>query len=121
MPQYPIIPVAKPRMTQSDQWKKRPVVLKYRAFKDEVRAHGVVLPECNAVVTFYLPMPKSWSKKKRSAMIGKPHQQTPDVDNLLKALADACHTDDSHIWDVHVRKLWAEEGSIVIIKRLALA
>ena len=26
---YPVEPVAKPRMTRSDRWKKRPVVEKY--------------------------------------------------------------------------------------------
>ena len=34
-------------------------------------------------------MPKSWSLKKKKAMNGKPHRQTADIDNLLKALIDA--------------------------------
>jgi len=33
----------------------------------------------------YLPMPKSWSKKKKSAMAGRPHRQKPDRDNIDKA------------------------------------
>ena len=32
-----ICPVAKPRMTQSDKWRERPAVVKYRAFADELR------------------------------------------------------------------------------------
>ena len=32
-----IQPVAKPRMTRSDRWKKRPVVLKYWQFKDALK------------------------------------------------------------------------------------
>ena len=74
---YPITPNTKPRMTQSDKWKKRPCVLQYRAFKDEVRLHKVVLPESHHV-TFVVPMPSSWSLKKQKAHYGKPHQQRPD-------------------------------------------
>jgi Holliday junction resolvase RusA-like endonuclease len=59
-------------------------------------------------------MPSSWSKKKRQAMAGKPHQQKPDKDNLEKALMDAIYADDSHIWDSRVTKLWGEEGQIII-------
>ena len=112
---YPITPVPKPRMTQSDKWKMRPAVLRYRDFCDQVRAAGIELPDYGAVITFVLPMPNSWSKKKRIAMHGKPHQQKPDLDNLLKALADAVHEDDSHIWNFgSVSKLWGNEGLIAI-------
>ncbi len=34
---FPIDVVGKPRMTQRDKWKKRPCVLRYRAFADELR------------------------------------------------------------------------------------
>ena len=113
---YPITPVPKPRMTQRDKWAKRPAVLRYRAFADEVRAHGVIIPEDGATVVFTLPMPKSWSKKKRAAMQGKAHTQTPDWDNLAKALCDAVHGDDSHLHTVAVRKVWGQQGSIEIRK-----
>ena len=36
--QFNVNPVAKPRMTQRDKWKKRPVVDKYYAYKDEMNA-----------------------------------------------------------------------------------
>ena len=32
-----IVPVAKPRMTQSDKWKKRPATDKYWKFKDDLK------------------------------------------------------------------------------------
>ena len=114
MKTYNITPMGKPRMTRADKWKKRPEVLRYRAFCDRVRLLGVELPEAGAHVTFILPMPPSWSKKKRQAMVGKPHQQKPDKDNLEKALMDAIYADDSHIWDSRVTKLWGEEGQIII-------
>lgn len=34
---FDICPLPKPRMTQRDRWAKRPAVLRYRAFCDEVR------------------------------------------------------------------------------------
>jgi len=101
-------------MTQADKWKQRDCVLRYRALKDEIRAHGVTLPEANYHVVFVLPMPLSWSKKKREMMNGQPHQQKPDKDNLEKALLDALFVEDSAIWDGRVSKVWGEEGAIII-------
>lgn len=109
-----IEPVPKPRMTQRDKWAKRPAVLRYREFCDQVRGAGVVLPESGAHIVFHLPMPASWSKQRRAEMLGKPHQQKPDVDNLAKALLDACLAEDQGVWDVRVTKRWAEQGGIEI-------
>ena len=111
---YPIDPVPKPRMTQRDRWKKRACVLRYNAFKDEVRFQRVTIPENGYHITFVLPMPQSWSKKKRAQMDGQPHQQTPDKDNLEKALLDAVYGRDEHIWDGRVTKRWGREGKIIV-------
>lgn len=111
---FNITPLGKPRMTRADKWKKRPEVLRYRAFCDEVRLNNVSLPESGYHVIFVLPMPPSWSKKKRSLMDGKPHQQKPDKDNLEKALLDAIFGEDSHIWDGRVTKIWGETGQMII-------
>lgn len=107
-------PVPKPRMTQRDKWAKRPAVLRYRAFCDQVRDAGASVPESGAHIVFHLAMPASWSKRKRAEMAGKPHQQKPDVDNLAKALLDACLAEDQGVWDVRVTKVWAEQGGIEI-------
>ena len=111
---FNIEPVPKPRMPQADKWKKRPPVLKYFAFKDEVKLNKITLPESHYHITFILPMPKSWSKTKRSEMNGKPHQQKPDKDNLEKALLDAIFDDDSRVWDGRVTKVWGKRGQIII-------
>jgi len=100
-------------MTKSDRWKKRPVVMKYWAFKDQVKLKGIEMPE-EARIIFYIPMPDSWSKKKKEQYLNQPHTQTPDVDNLLKGLMDAVFDDDAHIWNVHVTKLWGQTGQIHI-------
>lgn len=111
---FDITPMGKPRMTRADKWKKRPEVLRYRAFCDEVRLHNVTLPESGYHVIFVLPMPPSWSKKKRAGHDGQPHQSKPDKDNLEKALLDAIFDDDSKIWDGRVTKIWGEAGQIII-------
>lgn len=111
---YPITPIPKPRMTRRDKWHRRKPVLQYFAFKDEVKLHKLTLPESGYHVIFLIPMPKSWSKKKREQMKGQPHQQKPDKDNLEKALLDAIYHEDCRVWDGRSTKLWAEEGAIAI-------
>lgn len=109
---YDILPVPKPRMTQRDKWAKRPAVLRYRAFCDEVRARKIQVPESGAHITFVMPMPKSWSKKKKAELLGQAHQQKPDVDNLCKALLDAVYADDSGVHDIRISKIWSDRGEI---------
>jgi Holliday junction resolvase RusA-like endonuclease len=111
---YPIVPMGKPRQTQRDKWKKREVVTRYHTFKDECRLANVTLPEAGAHVTFVLPMPASWSRKKRDQMDGAPHTQKPDIDNCTKALMDAVFPDDSGVWDIRTTKIWGLEGQIRI-------
>ena len=100
----PITAVPKPRMTQRDRWALRPAVARYRDFCDELRLHMPTyeLPG-ELYITFFMPMPASWSNKKRMAMLGAPHQQKPDVDNLCKSFMDAWKTDDSHVYLIQQR------------------
>lgn len=111
----PITPLAKPRMTRSDKWKQRPCVIRYRDYKDDIRPHAVDL--INPVkITFLLPMPASWSKKKRAAHEGKLHRVKPDLDNLLKGLMDAWLEQDQEVASVWVEKRWSVDGGIIIGK-----
>ena len=111
---YDITPMGKPRMTRSDSWKQRPVVMRYWQFKDKCREQGLMVPESGAHLVFVLPMPKSWSKKKRAEMNGQPHQSKPDVDNITKACLDAVYKDDAHVWDIRTSKVWGETGQIIV-------
>lgn len=111
---YYLTPVAKPRMTQRDRWKKRPVVEKYYVYKDTLRilSKGIDLPD-TFIAVFHMPMPKSWSKKKKGAMDGKPHQQKPDVDNLVKALMDCLAPEgDEKVWGVMAFKYWTSDPRV---------
>ncbi|MGM8949042.1 RusA family crossover junction endodeoxyribonuclease [Enterobacter asburiae] len=111
---YDVTPIGKPRMTRADKWKTRPAVMHYRAFCDEARLRKIYLPESGAHITFVMPMPPSWSKKRREQFNGKPHQSKPDCDNMLKALMDALFDDDARVWDCRITKLWGEKGQIII-------
>jgi Holliday junction resolvase RusA-like endonuclease len=71
------------------------------------------VPGFRLVLEFHIPMPKSWSKKKKAEMVGKPHQQTPDLDNFIKSL-DAIVPEDCGIWDIHAKKFWSITGRIYL-------
>lgn len=118
MKTYPITPTPAPRQSRKDKWQPRPSVLRYRAFRDEVRLRGVKVPPEGATLIFVLPMPESWSKAKKACMDGTPHEQKPDLDNLEKALLDAIYGEDSHVWHLDEKtKWWGREGSITVLTR----
>jgi Holliday junction resolvase RusA-like endonuclease len=100
-------------MSQRDKWAKRAPVLRYRAFCDRVRLMRIEVPPACRVV-FHIPMPASWSEKKRRDCVGQPHLSKPDLDNLQKALLDAVYEDDSCVWRIHAMKVWAREGAIEV-------
>lgn len=114
-------PVAKPRMTRRDRWKRRPAVVRYHDYCDRVRDElarlGIeeVAPGGRLRVQFILPMPASWSKRRRASMAGAPHQSRPDVDNLVKGLLDAALPDgDAGVWQVRAEKYWGGRGGIIL-------
>ena len=117
MTEITITPIGKPRMTQRDKWKGRPVVNSYYAFKDELtikcRQKKFQLSEVLNVV-FVIPMPQSWSKKKKAQFNGMPHTSRPDLDNLIKAVQDCLAKEDSYIHTYKdCRKIWGHEGKII--------
>ena len=104
-----IEPMGAPRMTQRDRWAKRPCVLRYHAFKDVLRASAAgFIPKDASSVSWkaYFPLTKSWSKKKKSELAGKPHQQKPDRDNIDKAILDSLFKEDSVIAFGTIAKYW---------------
>ena len=78
-----------------------------------IRVTGAV----SLTVVFEMPMPKSWSKAKKVRMNGTPHLQTPDTDNLLKAVMDGMRcvwSDDRTVYQVSGTKLWAYDPQVII-------
>jgi Holliday junction resolvase RusA-like endonuclease len=61
--------------------------------------------------TFYMPIPKSLSPKKRLALDGTFHHGRPDLDNLLKLINDISNTvlfnDDAQIAIISGRKVYS--------------
>ena len=116
---FRINPLPAPRMTRADRWKKRPCVLAYFAWKDEIKrlAKGLKYELTPVLdIVFIVPMADSWSPKKKALMDGEPHQQRPDRDNYLKAFQDAFDADDSFVWDGRTTKIWGYEGQIHVKK-----
>ena len=114
---FNITPIPKPRMTRADSWKKRPCVVRYWDYKDNLTLQARALRftvEEHLDIEFHIPMPKSWSKKKKAKMLGNPHQQTPDIDNLSKAFLDSLCEQDNYVWSLVAKKYWSDKGFIKI-------
>ena len=65
-------------------------------------------------VRLYLPMPRSWSQRKRERTHGTMHTVKPDLDNFLKSLFDAMNgkvfKDDNQVAVIHALKYWEWES-----------
>ena len=103
-----LTPVPKPRMTRRDKWAKRPCVLRYREFCNDFKAQAGDYPERPIRVNLvaFLPLPRTWSKSKKITYSGAPHQQTPDIDNLTKAVLDSLFVKDECVAYCNASKFW---------------
>lgn len=100
---------------------RKKYVLKYYEYKRKVRElffqTGLKeFPTNNVWFTFYVPIPRSWSKKKRNLHSFEPHEQVCDASNLHKSLEDSCSDCDRKNWDYRATKFWCDlnEGYIEI-------
>ena len=93
------------------------------ATRDEMLFEGPVM----VTIHCHFKMPKSWSRKRKEAMLYQPHIQLPDLDNLVKSVLDgvnntqyssppATHiwTDDKQVAAVTATKHWSEESSVLV-------
>ena len=116
--EFDITPVPKPRMTRRDKWDSRPIVERYRCYKNNLQFIAAIkkfkMPESDFHIVFYLPIPKNIKGPRRDAMNAQKHQKRPDIDNLLKGFLDALMIEDSVVWDVRTSKLWGDKGKIVV-------
>lgn len=127
---FDIVPMGAVRMTQSDRWKinpnhhnilqrQRPEVTRYFAFKRTIKeqaAKMAYVQENTLEIVFLVPMPNSWSKKKKQRQNRMPVKTKPDIDNYVKAFLDALLTEDGHIWKIIAEKRYAYKGSIIVYK-----
>lgn len=116
-------PLGKPRMTQRDKFVMRPACKRYWDFKAAIRTAAGTLPDQPdmVIVSAWVPMPPSWSKKKSEAMNGQPCRQKPDWDNIGKAVCDALFDEDCCIWVGATIKYWCVAGAECLIVKVLYA
>lgn len=118
------VPMGAVRMTQRGKWTSDSAK-RYLDYKHtiawQIRANYRDGPTDCAVgveITFHMPIPKSWSRKKQQEAIGKPHQVKPDIDNLVKGCFDAANgliwKDDALVVDCKAKKIYSESPGIEI-------
>lgn len=126
---FDVVPMGAPRMTELGYLKKKTtnytpsekayldVVKNYFAYRNillkQAQNMNFILGEYLDIV-FFMPMPLSWSEKKKERMNGTPCKVKPDTDNLVKAIMDTFKKQDSDIWYQKAEKRWADLGSILI-------
>lgn len=125
---FDVIPVGAVRMTQSDKWKTNPnhsdpkkrqreAVQKYFEYKDKVREQAQLMKfhlQGVLEIVFLVPMPFTWSEKKKVRHNRKPVETRPDIDNYVKAFMDALETEDGFVWKVIAEKRYSYKGSILV-------
>lgn len=72
-----------------------------------------------ATINGFFPIPKSLSKKRRTALDGTPHTKKCDADNLAKSVLDGlcgfAYEDDSAISVLLVTKRYSEEPRVEVV------
>ncbi|MED1942075.1 RusA family crossover junction endodeoxyribonuclease [Cytobacillus firmus] len=121
-------PMGAVRMTGRGKFIK-PNAQRYLHYKNHIKWHTKkqlkgrkVLSGALAVeILFIMPIPGSWSKKKRDASVGEWHVKKPDTDNLVKGVFDSLNkiawNDDNQVAKVTACKLYGESPGIEIIIR----
>lgn len=118
-----IAPMPAPRLNRYSRFhpKKQRLQQRYERWKADVRKLALVAgwrPTEELHVIFVIPMPISWSAKKKREMTTQPHQRRKEGDrnNLMKALEDALYEEDSYVWKSSEEKRWGYDGKILILQ-----
>ena len=124
------IPASRPRVTRWGTYYGK----RYSNFKKEMKERTSYESRENlkntviwieglifADMTFFIPMARSWSKKKKSLKNGEFCDNNADLDNYEKAILDSLNgiyfKDDRQIVSQKSKKIWADKGKIKIILR----
>ena len=92
------------------------VKVMYQICKDKAFLEGAI----RADIVAYFPIPKSTSKKSRALMLAGEIKYTKkvDCDNLAKIVLDSlngiAYKDDAQIFELSVKKLYADEPRVVV-------
>lgn len=107
----------RPRITTRGGFPRAYMDEKTRAYEEQIAwaakaagAQPLELP-CTVVVTAVMPIPPSWSAKRKQAALAGHHVAKPDCDNILKcldALNGVAWKDDAQIFWANVKKVYGE-------------
>ena len=71
-----------------------------------------------AKITAFFEVPTSYSKKKKKELLGQPHTNKPDIDNITKIIFDSlnglAYKDDNQIAKLEAEKLYGEQAKVVL-------
>jgi len=81
----------------------------------DTKLEGALIMEINA----FFNVPKSYSKKKRAELMGKPNTlHNGDIDNVAKSILDGlngvAYEDDTIIYDLHIKKFYSDEERVEV-------
>ena len=86
----------------------------------DIKQDPITVP-CKLYVLAQFEIPKSWPKKRReAALVGEVFPGKPDIDNIVKIVADAlngvCFEDDAQIIEVMARKKYGDPVVLVTVE-----
>jgi len=100
-----------PQESEEGRW----ITLAHQYFPEKPFEGPIVLS-----AEFYMPIPKSVSKKRRAMMLTGEimHTKKPDTDNMLKFAKDCLNgfawVDDAQVIECHCRKLYSDTAKTVL-------
>lgn len=109
----PLTIIGAKRMTQADKSLRRPAIRAYMEFRNKLVELAGKYPVPDLLnFKCWIPMPESWSKRKKASMDGQPHKQRPDLDNAAKCLMDTLFEgNDSGVFGTEGQfKFWCRQG-----------
>ena len=112
---FDIDPMGAVRMTQRDHW--RPAAQRYfdsRTLLQQLAMINRYSVGNELFATFCIPMPGSWTNKKKALMNETYCQSKPDIDNITKWWLDCLCEEDKHVCRICCNKIWSEKGSVII-------
>lgn len=110
------VPLARPRFGKNHVYDGQKIEKMRDAISIKLQHNGKPMHEqpIHLDVEFAFPFPKRFTKKQKDFWKGKPHHSKPDLDNLVKYLADICmgilYNDDTIISSVSAKKIFQEQG-----------
>lgn len=119
-----IEPMGAVRMTRRGKF-TNPAAQRYLDYKQDIyyqlmnqvkREYKPLDGPVGVSVRFLMPIPQSWSKKKKAEAVDRTHVSKPDIDNLIKGVFDAANgllwIDDNRVAAMVVSKVYSKTPGI---------